>query len=138
MIGATNGATTSAAQQRWPLVFAGLSGALAVLSAAGTAHDLKESMAAPDLERIHTAVRYQIWHALALLGVAALNMRGPSTPLRIAAYSFALGSVLFCGGLYLLSFTGLVYFGWLTPIGGLSFMAGWLALAWHGWRFRSS
>jgi uncharacterized membrane protein YgdD (TMEM256/DUF423 family) len=54
--------------------------------------------------------------------------------LRVAAIGFALGSVLFCGGLYLLSFSGIAIFGWLAPLGGLAFLAGWLALAGHGWR----
>lgn len=134
-----NGAVTTAQLHRWPLVFAGLSGAVAVAIAAGTAHDMEDNLAAADLARINTAVRYQIWHALALLGVAALSrnlsLRGwphRLMPLRIAACGFAIGSVMFCGGLYLLSFTGLAYFGWLAPIGGLSFIVGWLALAWSG------
>ena len=121
----------------WPIVFAGVSGALAVFLAAGAAHDLKDWLGAEDLARINTAVRYQIWHALALLGTAALAAgRGPSRLLSIASLGFALGSLLFCGGLYLLAFTGLGIFGWLAPLGGLSFMAGWLALAAYGWRLR--
>jgi uncharacterized membrane protein YgdD (TMEM256/DUF423 family) len=118
----------------WPIIFAGISGALAVFLAAGAAHDLKDWLAAADLERIHTAVRYQIWHALALLGTAALASRGASAWLVVASYGFILGSLLFCGGLYLLAFTGMALFGWLVPLGGLSFMAGWLALAMYGWR----
>jgi len=120
--------------QRWPVCFAGVSGALAVFLAAGAAHDLKEWLGAEELERIHTAVRYQIWHALALLGTAALGAATPSRWLRYAAHGFAWGSLLFCGGLYLLSFTGMGIFGWLAPLGGLAFMAGWLFLAVHGWR----
>ena len=121
----------------WPIIFAGISAAGAIFIAAGAAHDLKDWLAAADMERVQTAVRYQIWHALVLLGTAALSAPaagGPSIWLRIAAYGFALGSLLFCGGLYLLSFTGIGIFGWLAPLGGLSFMAGWLALATYGWR----
>ena len=125
---------TKPKMMNWCIVFAGLSGALAVFLAAGAAHDLKDWMGAEDLERIETAVRYQVWHALALLGTAALAARGSSVWLRVAAYGFALGSLLFCGGLYLLSFTGMALFGWLAPLGGLSFMAGWLALATYGFR----
>ncbi len=123
----------TAATPRWPLCFAGLSAALAVFIAAGAAHDLKEFLAAEDLVRIHTAVRYQIWHALALLGTAALAAAKPTAWLRVAAIGFALGSILFCGGLYLMSFTGVAIFGWLAPAGGLAFLTGWLALAGHGW-----
>lgn len=110
---------------------------MAVAMAAGAAHDLQDSLAAADLERIQTAVRYQIWHALALLGTAALTATatdGPLVSLRVAAYGFALGTLAFCGGLYLLSFTGVELFGWLAPVGGLAFIAGWLALAAYGWR----
>ncbi|MDP6875381.1 MAG: DUF423 domain-containing protein [Alphaproteobacteria bacterium] len=119
---------------RWPICFAGISGALAVFLAAGAAHDLKHWLGAEDLERIHTAVRYQIWHALALLATAALSTAKPSPWLHIAALGFALGSVLFCSGLYLTAFTGQAIFGWLAPFGGLAFIAGWLAIAVHGWR----
>lgn len=124
---------TKSHMSNWPIVFAGVSGAMAVFLAAGAAHSLKDGLAPVDLERVHTAVRYQIWHALALLGTAALAANAPSWWLRIATYGFALGSLSFCGGLYLLSFTGMTIFGWLAPLGGLAFMAGWLALALHGW-----
>ncbi|HJM91513.1 MAG: DUF423 domain-containing protein [Alphaproteobacteria bacterium] len=124
----------NSATSRWPLVFAGLSAALAVFLAAGAAHDLKQWLGTEELARIHTAVRYQVWHALALLGTAALTAVKPTAWLRVAAYGFALGSVLFCGGLYMMSFTGIAIFGWLAPLGGLAFLTGWLALAGHGWR----
>ncbi len=128
---------TTPGAPNWPIVFAGVSGALAVFLAAGAAHDPKDWLGEADLQRIQTAVRYQIWHALALLGTAALAAsRRPSPWLRVAAYGFALGSLLFSGGLYLLAFTGLAIFGWLTPLGGLAFIVGWLALAGHGWRLR--
>ncbi len=101
----------------WSIVFAGISGALAVFLAAATAHDLQDGLERENLERIQTAVRYQIWHALALLGTAALATGGSSIWLQVAAYGFALGSLLFCGGLYLLAFTGMALFGWLAPPG---------------------
>lgn len=129
---------TNPKQRNGPVVFAGLSGTLAVCLAAGATHGLQDWLAAADLERIDTAVRYQIWHALALLGTAALAARGPSPLLRVAAHGFVLGSLLFCGGLYLLSFTGLRIFGWLAPVGGLAFIVGWLALALYGWRLGKS
>ena len=113
-------------------VYLGMAGVL--LLAAGTAHDPPEAIMVEDLGRIQTAVRYQIWHALALLGVGAFMLKGPSGLLLIAATGFALGSVLFCGGLYLLAFTGLDYFAWPVPVGGMAFVAGWLALAAYGWR----
>ncbi len=122
--------------RNWSLIFAGISGALAVLMAAGTAHGPPDSLAPEDLGRIQTAVQYQIWHALALLGTAALSAKAPSKLLGAAAAGFAMGSVLFCGGLYLLAFSGLAFLAWPVPLGGLAFTAGWLALAAYGWRWR--
>ncbi|MDP6342930.1 MAG: DUF423 domain-containing protein [Alphaproteobacteria bacterium] len=119
---------------RLAICFAGISGFLAVFLAAGAAHDLQELLDAKALERIDTGVRYQIWHALAILAAAALAVRGVSRALRLAAGAFAVGTLLFSGGLYLLAFTGLTPFGWLAPVGGLAFMVGWAALFWHGWR----
>jgi len=95
----------------WSIVFAGVSGALAVFLAAGAAHGLHDGLAAVDLERIQTAVRHQVWHALALLGTAALATITSSSWLRVAGYGLALASLLFCSGLYLLSFTGMALFG---------------------------
>ena len=108
----------------WSIVFAGVSGALAVFLAAGAAHGLKDRLAAVDLGRIQTTVRHQIWHALALLGTAALATITSSSWLRVAGYGLALASLLFCSGLYLLSFTGMALFGGVTPLSGRSFMAG--------------
>ena len=108
----------------WMICFAGLSGTTAVLIAAATAHEPPALLSDADLARVQTAVRYQIWHALALLGTAALATITSSSWLRVAGYGLALASLLFCSGLYLLSFTGMALFGWVTPLGGRSFMAG--------------
>jgi uncharacterized membrane protein YgdD (TMEM256/DUF423 family) len=120
----------------WSLCFAGIAGAIAVLVAAGTAHGPAGTLAPEDMARIQTAVQYQIWHALALLGTAAFALGTPSALPRAAALCFALGSVLFCGGLYLLAYSGLALFAWVVPVGGLTFVAGWLSLAAHGWHGR--
>ena len=108
-----------------------------VALAAATAHGLGENMHAWDLERIETALDYQIWHGLALLGTAALAARATSILLWIAACGFGLGSLLFSGCLYLLAYSGLDYFSYLPPFGGLAFIAGWLALAGYGWRLKA-
>ena len=78
----------------WSLCFAGIAGAIAVLVAAGTAHGPAGTLAPEDMARIQTAVQYQIWHALALLGTAAFALGTPSALPRAAALCFALGSVL--------------------------------------------
>jgi uncharacterized membrane protein YgdD (TMEM256/DUF423 family) len=84
---------------------------------------------------VQTAATYQMWHALALLGICALA-GGPPTGLwlRAGAWFFLVGVVLFCGSLYVLAFTHVRAAAWVTPFGGASFLLGWLALAMHGLR----
>ncbi len=124
----------STSGRSWPLCFAGISGAIAVIIAAAFAHGPVEGISADDSARIETAVRYQLWHALALLGTAVLMRFAATGVLSFAAIAFATGIILFCGGLYLLGLTGIGLIGWLVPLGGMAFVAGWLALALQGWR----
>ncbi|MCC7046652.1 MAG: DUF423 domain-containing protein [Alphaproteobacteria bacterium] len=86
---------------------------------------------------IATAERYQMWHALALGVVAALGARdAPTAPapfyLRLAAWLFAAGIVLFCYSLYAMALTGWRALATVTPVGGVALLAGWVALAAHG------
>jgi len=117
-------------------------GAIAMFFAVGAgafgAHALK-AMLAPDLLAVwHTAVQYHAWHALGLLAVGlsmaidASNRR--QRALRAAAWLFAIGIVLFSGSLYLLALSGQRWLGAVTPLGGVAFLAGWLALAWAALR----
>lgn len=119
---------------RWPIVFAGLAGASAVAIGAYAAHGMAASHTPDDIARVETAVRYQIWHALALVGVAALSprfARNSRIP-AIASTSFCLGILLFCGSLYGMSFLGVRSLAHIAPVGGLSFMIGWVCLACAG------
>jgi uncharacterized membrane protein YgdD (TMEM256/DUF423 family) len=115
------------------LVIAAFSGFLAVALGAFGAHALKGRLP-PDLMTVYqTAVQYQFYHTLALLGVAVLLLQFPRHSLLVAGGGFfALGLVLFSGSLYALSFSGMRWLGAITPLGGLAFMLGWLALAWFG------
>jgi len=112
------------------LLLAGLAGASGVLAGAITAH------LAGAAEPLETAVRYHIYHALALLGVAALAARGGrcAAMLSAAAWLFAAGIVLFSGGIYLHAALGDTPLRFAVPVGGLAFIAGWLALAGHALR----
>ena len=92
------------------------------------AHAMQGHYEAIDLERFEKAVRYQMYHALALGLCAALGFRG--RPTRAAAISFVTGIVLFSGSLYALVFTGTKTFGAVTPFGGVAFLVGWTLLAW--------
>jgi uncharacterized membrane protein YgdD (TMEM256/DUF423 family) len=70
-----------------------------------------------------------MYHALALVAVGVLALRAPSPWLRASGWLFVAGTVLFSGSLYALALTDLRKLGAITPLGGLCFLAGWLALA---------
>jgi len=107
------------------LFFGGVSGALAVGFGAYAAHGFPDAPQAASW--VEKASRYQMYHALALLALAALGNDG--SRLRIlAGLLFAVGTVLFCGTLYLLALSAWPI-AWLAPYGGTSFILGWLALA---------
>jgi uncharacterized membrane protein YgdD (TMEM256/DUF423 family) len=111
------------------LFVAAILGALAVLCGAFAAHGLEARLDAQAREIFETGARYQMYHALAM-GLAALAMRGEAvTRARLAAIFFLAGILLFSGSLYLLALTGSGALGLVTPIGGLAFIAGWVALA---------
>ncbi|WP_406666574.1 DUF423 domain-containing protein [Gallaecimonas sp. GXIMD1310] len=110
------------------LALAAFYGASGVLMGAFAAHGLKSQLSAQMLEVVETGVRYQFWHALALLAVVLLTGRINSHWLTTAGWLFAVGVVLFSGSLYLLALTGKTFFGPITPIGGVCLVLGWLAL----------
>lgn len=116
------------------MLLAGLSGALAVMLGAFGAHALRGKLEPRMLEVYETAVRYQFYHALALLLVALLARQITATALTWSGWCFAGGTVLFCGSLYVLSLRHIAWLGPVTPLGGLLFIAGWLALALAAWR----
>ncbi|APZ93831.1 DUF423 domain-containing protein [Fuerstiella marisgermanici] len=136
------------------LVLAAVFGFLAVLLGAFGAHGLADSKFLTDkyhqmppkavagfevpapykyLQDYHTAVRYHMWHALALLGVGLLLQRGPSKLLSAAAWSFTAGILLFSGALYVLVIGGRHTAGldWamVAPFGGTLLLIGWATLA---------
>lgn len=118
------------ASSRLFLIVVWLTGAIAVALGAVSAHLAEPVMA----ERVATAVRYLMWHALALLAVAWL-CTGPSRPWAVfAGLLFITGQILFCGSLILSSLALPEGIAVLAPFGGMAFIAGWLSLAWAGLR----
>jgi uncharacterized membrane protein YgdD (TMEM256/DUF423 family) len=113
-----------------------LSGALAVALGAFAAHGLRSRISAEALAAFETGARYHMYHALALLAVAWAVTRWPSAWASAAGWFFVAGTVLFSGSLYLLAVTGVRALGAITPLGGLAFILGWLALAWSAWTAR--
>jgi uncharacterized membrane protein YgdD (TMEM256/DUF423 family) len=112
-------------------------GCLAVGLGAFGAHGLTQRLAsvsdgAARLEWWKTAAHYHLSHALAL--ALAAGLLGDTRAGRIACIAFAVGIALFSGSLYAMTLTGVRWLGAVTPIGGVAFMAGWLALAWAALR----
>jgi uncharacterized membrane protein YgdD (TMEM256/DUF423 family) len=100
----------------------------AVLLGAFGAHALKETLSAYDsIQTWETAVRYQMWHAIALILLSMISLTQP-TPKMIGP-CFTIGTLLFSGSLYGLALDGPKWLGPITPLGGLSLMVGWLLLA---------
>lgn len=107
------------------------SAALAVAAGAFGAHGLRATFEASGKAAVfETAVRYHMVHALALVMVGLVGLhaaRGPA--LAIAGWAFLVGTVLFSGSLYGLSLSGPRWLGPITPLGGVAFIVGWVALA---------
>jgi uncharacterized membrane protein YgdD (TMEM256/DUF423 family) len=110
---------------RYGGVLAGLAGTSAVLLGAFGAHALRGAMDAAHYELWHTAVEYHFWHALAL-AAAALCAREKAS--SVAMGSFVAGIAMFSGSLYALALGATRWIGIITPLGGLAFIVGWLAL----------
>ncbi|MCC6472315.1 MAG: DUF423 domain-containing protein, partial [Burkholderiales bacterium] len=85
----------------------------------------------------HTAVEYHLFHALGLLIVGLIAQRGRATRLiELSGWLMVCRVFLFCGSLYALAWSAPRMLGFLTPIGGLAFIAAWLLLAAAAWRAR--
>lgn len=105
------------------LLSGGIFGFLAVALGAFGAHGLKSRLSEYAIGIFQTGVQYQFFHAIALIAVGLLSMQGLS--LKVTAYSFIFGVLVFSGSLYILALSGQKYWGAITPIGGLSFLVGW-------------
>lgn len=112
----------------WFAAGAVLAGAGVALGAFG-AHGLKSKVTADLLAVFETGVRYQIYHALALMAVSWATTRWPGSWVNASGWLFLVGILLFSGSLYVMTFTGQRWLGAVTPLGGLCFILGWVALA---------
>ena len=110
------------------VLWGSLFGFLGVGAGAFGAHVLKARLSPAMLETFEVAVRYQMFHALALLAVGIWLRTEASPALCWAGWSFVAWVVIFSGSLYLLVLTGIRWLGAITPIGGLALLAGWCCL----------
>ncbi len=102
---------------------------LAVGFGASGAHGLRGRLSPDMMAVFESAVRYQMYHALALVLVALILGRMDGWLIRTAGWCFVAGIVLFSGSLYVLAVSGVTILGAITPLGGLAFLAGWACLA---------
>ena len=112
------------------LLIGAIAGFIGVALGAFGAHGLRTRLSPDMLAVFETGVRYQMYHALALLlTAAAIGRIGDARLIVIAGWFFVAGIVLFSGSLYALTLTGVSMLGAITPIGGLAFLAGWACVA---------
>ena len=116
------------------LMTAALLMALAVAIGSFGAHGLKTHLTDEMMQIYKTGVEYHFYHALGLLMVGVLSLNMPSGWLNWSAILLTVGIILFSGSLYVLSVTGIKWLGAITPLGGLSFIAGWVLLLVAVWK----
>jgi uncharacterized membrane protein YgdD (TMEM256/DUF423 family) len=110
------------------LLVGAVAGFIAVGFGAFGAHGLRGRLSPEMLVVFETGVRYQMYHALAILVTAVGLGFVDARLLRLAGWLFTVGIVLFSGSLYALALSGVTRFGMITPLGGLAFLAGWALL----------
>jgi len=120
--------------ERLFFVFGALSALVGVGAGAFGAHGLKGRLDPEMLSIFEVGVRYQMYHAFALIAAAWSQAKWPSKFVTIGGWMFVVGTVIFSGSLYMLSMTDEKWLGMITPFGGLAFMAGWACIAWAAWK----
>ena len=117
-----------------------MAGALFALVGVGLgafgAHALEVQVDAKALGTFEVGVRYQMYHALALLALAWVHERWPGRLVRAAGWLFIAGTLIFSGSLYVLVLLGIGWLGAITPVGGAALLAGWACLLAGAWRGR--
>ena len=102
---------------------------LGVLLGAFGAHALKTQLSPEMIQVYKTGVEYQFYHSLGLLLIGIIGFHIDSKWLHWSAILIVAGIILFSGSLYALSISGTKILGAITPFGGISFVAGWICLA---------
>lgn len=118
-------------------ICAGITGFVGVALGAFAAHGLKARLDPDMLAVFDTAVRYQMYHVFAIVAAAWAWARWQRRAFAVAGWLFAAGIVIFSGSLYLLALSGVRWLGAVTPLGGVTFLAGWLCLGLGALRAKS-
>jgi uncharacterized membrane protein YgdD (TMEM256/DUF423 family) len=113
---------------------------IAVILGAFAAHALKKIITTEEISVFETGVRYQIYHAFAIIIVGILYKEYGSKKLLLSGKLFILGIILFSGSLFLLTAikhlqaNSFLWVGAVTPLGGVCFIAGWLLICVSFWK----
>ena len=119
------------------LVAGALLGLVEVILAALGAHQLKDVLGEYERTIYNKALLYQMFHAIAILGIGILQHLFKEKSLAVAGWGFFVGTLLYSGGLYVLALTGIRGFAYVVPFGGVSFMIGWAGLLYATLRIRT-
>ena len=104
-------------------------GLFGVLMGSFAAHEFEGRLDADAMSTLETGIRFQMYHAIALVMFGGLSGVWNNRALAIACGLLTFGVIVFCGSLYLIALADIGVFGAVAPVGGLSLMAGWGALA---------
>jgi uncharacterized membrane protein YgdD (TMEM256/DUF423 family) len=118
------------------LVIGSLFGFIAVAAGAFGAHTLRETLSPEALGLLQTGVRYQMYHAFALIVAGWALDKYERREFVKSGWAFVAGIALFSGSLYIAGLSGLSWIGAITPFGGVAFLAGWLYLTKGFWNLR--
>ncbi len=114
---------------RQTIAIASFSGMIAVMLGAFGAHALKSILTQYDrLETYELAVRYQFYHTLALLAIGLFMERISGKSIRVSAVAMIVGIILFSGSLYVLALFNITAVVFVTPVGGVFLICGWVML----------
>ena len=108
------------------LLLGGIGAFLSVALGAFGAHTFKSMLGPELLSTFETAVRYQMYHSLALIALGVVLTHVNHRNLIVSGWLFVWGIVLFSGSLYVLALTSARWLGIITPMGGTLFLAGWV------------
>lgn len=120
--------------ERFFIVLGALSGFIGVAAGAFGAHGLKGRLPPEMLSVFEVGVRYQMYHVFALITVAWMQSKWPSSLIITGGWFFVIGTILFSGSLYLMAVSGVKWLGAITPLGGFALLAGWICIAGAAWR----
>lgn len=119
--------------------YGSLFGLIAIILGAFGTHTLSEMISEQQMVTFQTGLRYQFYHAFALLILGLMQHQNPKENYKRIANFFIIGTSLFAGSIYLLATRDITHLsgkilGPITPIGGLILIIGWVQLVWKSFK----